>query len=131
MHILRARLAGGHESGFTLIELLMVLVIIAVLLAIAFPSYVGFKERAERRAAAANLRSAVPAVETYFLQNGSYDGMDLAALNGINASVGNDGTNGVFIVSAAGDDYCISSVKGDSTYYKDGPGDPITVAACT
>ena len=131
MHILRARLAGAHESGFTLIELLMVLVILAVLLAIAFPSYVGFKDRAERRAAASNLRSAVPAVETYFSEHGNYDGMDLAALQAINTSVGNDGTNGVFIVSAAGDDYCVRSVKGDSTYYKDGPGDPITVAACS
>ena len=40
-------------------------IIIGILLAIAIPSYLTFKDRANKAAAQANVRSAVPAVEAY------------------------------------------------------------------
>ena len=83
---LQKRLAK-EESGFTLIELLIVLVIIGILLAIAVPSYLGFKDRANKAAAQANVRSAIPAVEAYYADNGTYVGMDAAALAAIDAGV--------------------------------------------
>src|SRR2546423_10689395 len=82
MHLatkLRRRLAS-EESGFTLIELLVVLVIIGILLAIAVPSYLGFKDRANKKAAAANVRSAVPSAEAFYSDNGTYAAMNAAAL---------------------------------------------------
>jgi type IV pilus assembly protein PilA len=54
---LRKRLARDEE-GFTLIELMVVVLIIAILLAIAIPSYLGARERASNRAAQSNLRTA-------------------------------------------------------------------------
>ncbi len=124
----------SEESGFTLIELLIVLVIIGILLAIAVPSYLGFKDRANKTAAQANVRSAVPAVEAYYADYGSYattgvapaPGMSVTSLKAIDAGLK---INVVGAGSAA--TYCISATSGNYTYYKNGPAANITTAACT
>lgn len=46
------------DRGFTLIELMVVVLIIAILLAIAVPTFLGARERANNRAAQSNLRNA-------------------------------------------------------------------------
>ena len=83
---LQARLRK-EESGFTLIELLIVLVIIGILLAIAVPSYLGFKARAEKAAAQSNIRAALPSAEAFYADNGSYTGMNEAALRQIDSGL--------------------------------------------
>ena len=63
---LRKRLEGRTEEGFTLIELMVVVLIIAILLAIAIPSFLGARARAQDRAAQSNLRNALTAEKTYY-----------------------------------------------------------------
>ena len=129
---LQKRLAK-EESGFTLIELLIVLVIIGILLAIAVPSYLGFKDRANKAAAQANVRSAIPAAEAYYSDNGNYASMDIASGAAPNAGGLKGIDQGIQLtkvtVTGGGTGYTLCAVSGSWHATVAGPGGTINVAS--
>jgi type IV pilus assembly protein PilA len=60
------------EEGFTLIELMVVVLIIAVLVAIAIPSFLGFRNRAQDRSAQADIRNTLLGEKAVWTDVGAY-----------------------------------------------------------
>ncbi len=61
--------AKKQDEGFTLIELLVVVVIIGVLVAIAVPVYLNYREGAADKSAQSDARGAISALEQYYTDN--------------------------------------------------------------
>ncbi len=111
----------------TLVELVIVLIIIAVLLAIAVPSILGQRDRANDAVASARIREAVPSIKAYFQDNATYAGMSITTLRADYDKALPD-TLALSSLTATG--YCVQTAAGGRTWRQNGPGARIERASC-
>jgi type IV pilus assembly protein PilA len=137
-----------EEDGFTLIELMVVVLIIAILIAIALPTFLGLRQRAQDRAAQSNLRNGMAAAKAFYTDNETYTGFDNTDGQAIEPSLGwvgnvapttgqvavRVGANGEVLLaslSASGTHFCIADDDGVTKYDSGAAaGDVDTIAEC-
>jgi type IV pilus assembly protein PilA len=84
----RLRSRAGRQEGFTLVELLVVVLITGILAAIAIPTFLGQKDKANDASAKSLLTTGVTTMETYYTDSQTYVGADGAGkLSAIEPSI--------------------------------------------
>ena len=129
LHILKNRRdqARSTEAGFTLIELMVVVLIIAILLAIAIPTFLGAQNKAKDRSAQSSLRNGLTAAKTIYTDSSDYTTANETALGLVEPSLqfvatGTDSDDPKIVsVEGAGDTFYAAAMSKTGTcfYIKD------------
>lgn len=73
-----------RKTGFTLIELMIVVAVIAILAAIAYPSYIHYKVKVNRTDAQAEMMAIAHMLSQYKITNGHYTNATISQMYGGN-----------------------------------------------
>ena len=114
----RIRRGLHHEEGFAGIEALVVVGVLGVTLAVAVPSFLGFRSSSADGATKASLRAAMPAAEAYYADHHrSYRGLDSTDLLRIDPRV----SLTVSVTWAKRKSYCLTENVNGKTWSVRGP----------
>ena len=115
------------KRGFTLIEILVVLAIVGILVAVAYPQYRTYVVDANRGEARSNLLRMVDAQERFYIENNRY--ADTAELAFISRPTKGDVDLYVYAVEASDNStFTLSAVPvGDQKQARDATCNPITL----
>jgi Tfp pilus assembly protein PilE len=109
-------------------ELLVVAVLLGAFVAVIGPAYVRFEGQRNASHARAELRRIQPAVDDYFADHGTYEGMTLAKLRaGYDLSILPER---YVLARARAGDYCIQASSGGQTWHAEGPAGELRRGAC-
>lgn len=115
MKWMRERL--GKDEGFTLIELMVVVLIIAILIAIAIPSFLGFRRNAQDRSAQADVRNVLLAEQAYYTEHELYT-TDEANLQTIEPSILLDADEAVAVKATSGtNSVCLTRASESGNFF--------------
>ena len=127
---------SGRQSGFTLVELVIVMAIVAILAAVAFPAYQEQVRKGNRAAAQSEMMDIANRQQQFFLANRSYadslDGLSYALPDEVSEryepaiDVENDATPPTFAITftAKGSQASDGNLTLDSEGVKERDGDP-------
>jgi type IV pilus assembly protein PilE len=98
------------DRGFTLVELMIAVAVVAILAAVAMPSYREHVAASRRTDAKSALLAAAQALERYYTERGTYTGATLGA-TGLYPTTSPDGYYTLAITTLSADGYTLRATR--------------------